>query len=278
MTIKVSVIVPVYKVEKYLARCLDSLINQTLKDIEIICVNDGSPDNSAQILDDYAKKDSRIVIINQQNGGLSSARNAGMKIVKGEYTAFVDSDDWVDLDFFENLYNAAKENDCDIAVGGIIRTKTTKEYYFKVDKMNITDNINEKVLFCDIPDKSYVWNKVYNSKMLKESNITFEVGRVYEDMLFTAQIFYYSKKLVTVPNTYYYYFRHRNTIVARSNKKAEEDLQYTKEKMLQFYKEHNVNIDHIELTYRFKILGLTLYKTKTKNGKKLHYLLNFIRW
>ena len=100
---KISVIVPVYNVEKYLARCLDSIINQTLADIEIICINDGSTDNSLEILNDYAKKDSRIKIIDQTNAGLSCARNAGMQIAQGEYIGFVDSDDWIDLDFYEKL-------------------------------------------------------------------------------------------------------------------------------------------------------------------------------
>ena len=104
--IKVSVIVPVYNCEKYLKKCLDSLVNQTLKDIEIICVNDGSTDNSGRILEEYT--DSRIKIITKENGGLSSARNAGIAVAKGEYLGFVDSDDWVDLDFYEKLYNTAK--------------------------------------------------------------------------------------------------------------------------------------------------------------------------
>ena len=125
--ISLSIIVPVYNVENYLIRCLDSLVNQTLKEIEIICINDGSKDNSLNILEEYAKKDSRIIILNQENAGLSAARNAGMEIAKGEYIGFVDSDDWVDLDFFEKLYIAAKNNDCDIAVADFIREHPTKK-------------------------------------------------------------------------------------------------------------------------------------------------------
>ena len=113
---KISIIVPVYNVEKYLERCLDSLINQTLKDIEIICINDGSTDNSSEILKEYAKKDSRIIIINQNNQGISVARNNGMNKAKGKYIGFVDSDDWVDLDFFEKLYKAAEKHNAQIAV------------------------------------------------------------------------------------------------------------------------------------------------------------------
>lgn len=101
---KISIIVPVYNTEKFLEKCLNSLINQTLKDIEIICINDGSTDKSLQILEKFANKDKRIQIINQTNSGLSVARNIGIKKAKGEYIGFVDSDDWVDLNFFEQLY------------------------------------------------------------------------------------------------------------------------------------------------------------------------------
>ena len=111
----VSVIVPVYKVEKYLSKCLDSIVNQTYKNLEIILVDDGSPDNSGKICDEYAQKDSRIKVIHKENGGLSSARNAGLDIATGEYIAFADSDDSVHLDFVEKLYRAIKEENADIA-------------------------------------------------------------------------------------------------------------------------------------------------------------------
>ena len=118
---KVSIIVPVYNVEKYLEKCLDSLVNQSLHDIEIICVNDGSKDDSLDILEKYAKKDSRIKIINKQNQGLSAARNDGLKVAAGEYVGYVDSDDWVDLNFYEKLYESAKKYNAEIASGNIIR-------------------------------------------------------------------------------------------------------------------------------------------------------------
>lgn len=112
---KISIIVPVYNVEKYLSKCLNSLINQTLAELEILCVNDGSTDNSAKILADFAKMDSRIKVFFQENSGQSAARNLAIERATGEYLGFVDSDDWVDLDYFEKLYNTAKKYDCDIA-------------------------------------------------------------------------------------------------------------------------------------------------------------------
>lgn len=114
--VKVSIIVPFFNTEKYIEKCLNSLVNQTLSDIEIICVNDGSTDNSMITVRRFALKDSRIKIIEQQNLKQGAARNNGMKIAQGEYIGFVDSDDWVDLDYFERLYNAAKKYDSDIAL------------------------------------------------------------------------------------------------------------------------------------------------------------------
>ena len=112
---KVSVIVPVYKVEKYLNKCVDSIINQTLEDIEIILVDDGSPDNCGKICDDYAQKDNRIVVIHKTNGGLSDARNAGLEVARGEYIGFVDSDDYIAPEMISLLYGVCKKNSTDIA-------------------------------------------------------------------------------------------------------------------------------------------------------------------
>lgn len=112
--IKVSIIVPIYNVEKYLHQCVDSLLNQTLREIEVILVDDGSPDSCPRICDEYKKKDTRVKVVHKQNGGLSDARNAGMKLVEGEYVAFIDSDDYVDLYMFEKLYAAAKERNLDV--------------------------------------------------------------------------------------------------------------------------------------------------------------------
>src|SRR5574344_1424030 len=108
---KVSIIVPIYNVEKYLDRCMESLLNQTLKDIEIIMVDDGSPDNCPKMCDEYAKRDKRVKVIHKKNGGLGYARNSGLDIATGEYVAFVDSDDYVDVNMYETLYNFAKDND-----------------------------------------------------------------------------------------------------------------------------------------------------------------------
>lgn len=276
---KVSIIVPVYNVEKYLRKCLDSLINQTLKDIEIICVNDGSKDNSPKILEEYAKKDNRIIVINQENAGLSVARNSGIDIAKGEYIGFVDSDDWIDLDYYEKLYNAASTNDTDIAVGGIIRvTGIKKKKFLNFEKETLTDNANLKFELCDVPEKSYVWNKIYKTQKLKELNLKFEEGRIFEDCIFTPQALFFLGKMVTVPNTYYYYLRRGNSTVKQRSEKANADNVYANKKASDFIKEHNIDISsHEPKTYRFKIFGVTIFKIRQIGKRKQYALFNIIK-
>ncbi len=263
----VSIIVPVYNVEKYLERCLDSLINQTLKDIEIICVNDGSKDNSANILEKYTKKDNRIIVLNQENAGLSVARNTGMKVVKGEYIGFVDSDDWVDLDFFEKLYIAAKKYECDIAVADFIREHPKKKKIrLNLKKEEIFEKPEDKYLICKTYREGCVWNKIYRTDFLKKINLTFVEGMYYEDRDFTTRSIYYSKKLITVPNTYYRYFVNPKSIVKKGiNKIQGEHYIIVRQQVLNFLKEKNLNLPdglYKAEKYSYKIFGKTLFTIK----------------
>ena len=276
---KVSIVVPVYNVEKLLPRCLNSLINQSLRDIEIICVNDGSKDYSLKILQEFANKDERISIIDKQNEGLSVARNIGFEKAQGEFVAFLDSDDWVDLDFYEKLYNSAVKNNADIAVAGIIRTKVNKKtFILEYNEEEVTNDIYRKIELCDIPECCFVWNKIYRLDKLKSLNILFEASRIYEDMIWTPQVLYGMNKIVTVPDTYYYYWRHANTLVKKSNAKTDVDLKYAKEKFVNFFKEHNVDIDkYLIKVKKYKIFGITILKIKQKGYKKEYTLLNFVK-
>lgn len=131
---KISVVVPVYNVEKYLKECIDSIINQTLEDIEIICVNDGSTDSSLEILNDYAKKDSRIIVINKSNSGYGHTMNMGLNAATGEYVGIIESDDFADKNMFEDLYKLAKEYDADIVKG---------DWYNYCQKINLQEKITE---------------------------------------------------------------------------------------------------------------------------------------
>ena len=205
---ELSVIIPVYNTDKYLEKSLDSLTSQTLKDIEIICVNDGSTDNSLAVLQKYADKDSRIIVINQEHKMQGAARNAGIKIAEGEYIGFVDSDDWVDKDYFEKLYNAVKKYDSDIALATNIRTghgKTKKR--LNITKEEYLTDLQNKVDTCHLWKDGCPTNKIYRADLLRENEILFPEGVICEDKIFTTKAVYYANGIVTVPNVYYYYFR-----------------------------------------------------------------------
>lgn len=274
--VKISVIVPVYNSEKFLEKCLNSLINQEFQDIEFICVNDGSKDRSLEILNTYAKKDKRLKIIDLANSGPSIARNKGLEIAQGEYIGFVDSDDWLDFDFFKKLYTSAKKYDADIAASGIKRHKSCKwKYYIKFKKEKFTDDTIEKFKLCDVPDKCYVWNKIYKASELKKHNITFEPNTYFEDRCFTAEALIYLKRLVTVPDIYYHYRVNYNSIVKTKSLKKSEDSKYTKENMQKIMLQNGVNIRHE--VKKFKVLGLTVCKVKYYGNKKELILLNQLK-
>lgn len=279
---KVSVIVPVYNVEKYLKRCLDSLINQTLSDIDIICINDGSKDSSLQILEQYAQKDSRIVIYNQENSGLSVARNTGLEHASGEYIGFVDSDDWVDLDFYEKLYNSAKNNNADIAVADFIRehpNKKPKRLKLKEEKIYTTPE--DKFMICKVHREGCVWNKIYRTEFIKSINLKFVPKMYYEDRDFTIRSLYFSKKLVTTPNTYYRYFVNPKSIVnKRQNYIQDEHYILVRQQVLQFIREHNIKVPdglYKAEIYRYKLFGKTLFTIKESINSKYIFLFGKIQ-
>lgn len=214
--IKVSIIVPAYNVEGYIEDCLNSLINQTLKEIEIIVVNDESTDSTPKIIEKFAQKDSRIKVINQKNQGLSGARNSGLKIAQGEYIGFVDSDDYVDLDYFEKLYNTAKEYDADMTVASILKHKKDfLKYNAKYSKITCEEKLDKKIRLCQDKKKRYfyVWNKLCKYDLLKNHNQEFPLGRVFEDVVFTTKNIYNSNKIVSVPDIKYHYIERAGSIV-----------------------------------------------------------------
>ena len=197
---KVSVIIPVYNVERYLTDCLDSLLRQTLVDIEIICVNDGSTDGSPDILMRYAKLDSRMIILNQENSGLSSARNAGLDIAQGEYLYFLDSDDYIDANALQILYIKAQEDDLDILFfnGTAIYEDPALEKFFPEVKhycrrsLRVNDPLSGAELFCTMREndtyRASVCMQLIKRTYLARTQVKFETGIVHEDELFSFLI------------------------------------------------------------------------------------------
>lgn len=210
----VSIIVPIYKVEPYLRRCLDSIVNQTYTNLEIILVDDGSPDNCPQICDKYAEKDKRIVVVHKKNGGLSDARNVGLDICQGEYISFVDSDDWVSETYIKALIRLIAENDSDIAICEHLKTaeeKTKKEFF--VDKKNYSSKEALLRLFAK-NNITYVvsWGKLYKNSLF--ASFRFPIGKYHEDEFTTYILFYNSKKISYTSEILYYYYQRSDSIVS----------------------------------------------------------------
>lgn len=205
---KISISIPIYNVAQYLRKCLETIINQTLKDIEIILVDDGSTDSSGQICDEYAKKDSRIIVIHKENGGLASARQAAIDIAKGSFFCACDADDWAELDMYEQLYNKAVETGADIVMC---------DYYIEYeDGRTISKhfkgfNDNEKLYVGDalkgkVPPM--FWNKIYKREIFQKNNIYWEQGiDLGEDFLISLKIFQSPKTISHVQTPLYHYRR-----------------------------------------------------------------------
>ena len=209
----ISVIVPIYKVEKYLKRCVNSLLAQSYSDFELILVDDGSPDNCGNICEEYAAKDKRIRVIHKENGGLSDARNVGLGIAKGEYIAFVDSDDWVATNYLETLLKVIELTDSDICECEVLKTTGEIEKYKKSDEQ-YTSYSSEKaleLLICDKILHQYVWNKLYKRSCLK--GIPFAVGKINEDEFWTYQVFGNARRITKISNVLYYYFQRGSSIM-----------------------------------------------------------------
>lgn len=276
--IKVSVVVPVYNTEEYLERCLKSLVNQTLKEIEIICVNDGSTDNSDKILKEYSKQYSNIKVINQQNLKQGAARNKGVNNANGEYIGYVDSDDWVDNNYFEKLYTTAKKYDADIALATNIRIgngKTKKR--LNITKEGIYSSLQNKLDVCKQSKNECPTNKIYRRKFLNKHEIVWTEGVYCEDKIYTLKAVYYANSVVTVPDVNYYYYRRTNSTVKKS--KNNHDKNFARRQVLNFLKEHNANIRDCEfwaIKSEKKVLGLTIWKIKESLKTEKHYLFGII--
>ncbi len=280
---KVSVIIPVYNVEKYLKECLDSVVNQTLKDIEIICVNNGSVDNSLQILEEYSAKDCRIKIIDKNNTGVASARNEGIKAASGEFIGFVDSDDWIELDYFEKLYKAAIEYNSDISYTNIVKffNENKVERFYGPNDKRIAKSAEEKYEMGYVPYNCHVVNKIYNTKKVKLLNVLFEDGFYFEDMEWTHKILYYLGTMAAVPDTRYYYRIRENSITKTIAEKNLNDLDRARYKSLDFVQKKDIKIKNIKAYFptektRISFLGLPLLKIARFVNYKYFYLFGFI--
>ncbi len=241
---KISVIVPIYNVESYLAKCLNSLVHQTMENIEIVLINDGSTDLSENIAKKYIKKHKNIKYYKKENGGQSSARNMGLKYANGEYIAFVDSDDYIELNMFEIMYEYALKNNLDIVMCGI--KYVYDNYEEKVSLFNETRLITNKEYITSSPAP---WNKIYRRELLKNANYEFPKGIIYEDLSLTPRLGIYTEKIGYVNNYLYNYIQRNNsTMNIEAYNPRINDIFVSLELLYNFFKENNKLIEfHDEL-------------------------------
>lgn len=206
MNPKLSIIVPVYNVEKYLEKCIISILEQTFEDFELILINDGSTDNCGAICDDFAKQDNRIKVIHKENGGQSSARNIGINIARGEYIGFVDSDDYIMPTMYEKLYKGCQKNNADISIAG---WTTVNEYGDMINKYQIS-----KVSFLSFMIKAYPWNKLYKKKLFIENDFYFKEGMIYEDVELIPKLYTKANKVILIDSAEYNYLKRSNSTTA----------------------------------------------------------------
>lgn len=272
--ILVTVIVPCYNVEKYIEKGLNSLINQTLKDIEIIVINDGSNDNTLKILNEFKKNDKRIRIIDKKNEGVSAARNIGLKEAKGKYICFMDSDDWLEKDFLEKMYNKISENDYDMVACDTYAIYPNKKKYIK---SNINDNQDEKKLMIDA--YTVIWNKIYKKEIIKD--IYFDNSISFcEDVLFLYEVYLKVKRVGSIHEPLYNYLQREKSLTYTYNEII-YDLIKSIDKVVDYYEINNyLDKYYQEIEYSYvRYLFATFIKrlSKTKNKIKFKKGCNFVK-
>lgn len=258
----ISIIVPVYNVEKYIDRCVKSIIKQKYENIEIILVNDGSTDNSGYLCDKWKDIDKRIQVIHKKNGGLSDARNAGLNICSGKFVGFVDSDDWIDSNMYQEMYKLIKQYKSDICMCRIEKTENTRKIItreFNYTKEPYLFNKEEALeeLFKDKIDVSSC-SKLYNVELFKETQFPF--GKTNEDFAILYKLFLKSQKIVYTKQVFYYYIERENSITTSVFNKQQFDKYYNCLSMLEYIKNNAPSMLSLAKHYTW-YQGFCLLKT-----------------
>lgn len=268
---KVSVIIPVYNTEKFLRKCLDSVCNQTLQDIEIICINDCSTDGSLEILREYAGKDNRIKLIELlENCGAAKARNIGIDIAEGEYLGFVDSDDFIDLDFYKKLYGKAKETDADAVKGKLYLYDINTNKVYLEAWIDINDSVKK--------NKANFYftftTAIYKSSLIKEYNIRFLEGLIhFEDPYFTIMAAIHYNKLEVIDDAKYYYINNPNS-TSRKNitKEQAKSIVYGADVVLDLLNNANIDKLHYEIVFNYVVNQLLCWCNKLNCPNELNII------
>lgn len=271
MNPEISIIVPIYNVEKYLNKCIESILNQTFYKFELILVDDGSSDKCGDICDEYAKKDNRIKVIHKKNGGLSSARNAGLDIAKGQYIGFIDSDDYINRNMFEILYENIVKYEADISICNFEyiyedgSMSKNKELYS--DEIYILNNIEslDKLYNEDGVVFTVAWNKLYSRKLFHETR--YDLGKIHEDEFIIHKLLYKSKYVVYTNYKLYYYLQRKESITQNKFNIKRLDIVYAFKERMDFFKINNLsNLESKAQKSYIDIFFKYYYKVKDELG------------
>jgi glycosyltransferase involved in cell wall biosynthesis len=266
----ISIIVPVYNMESYLDRCMSSILNQTYKNLEIILVDDGSTDSSPKMCDDYAIKDNRIKVVHKENGGLSDARNAGLKIATGNYIGYVDSDDWIELDMYERMYNACVENNVQLAVCRYFREYDDKTVDDGTPRIEIFSR--DEILRIYITDKdgymvyNSVWSKLFKRELVE--GVVFPKGRNSEDIMYTTRALCKLDKAAYIDTCLYHYVIDRKDSimnVAKTERMFKDEIPFWREHI--DYIRDNVSDDMADLAVYYFYRRLLCYYIDTADKR-----------
>lgn len=285
---EISIIVPVYNVEEYLANCIESILNQTFRDFELILVNDGTKDNSLEICKRYEAIDSRIKIVDKENGGLSSARNAGLDVAKGKYIGFVDSDDYIHPQMYEILYNEIINYEADISICEFEKvydlnpTKTSFENgKYKVDEFNNLDALNQLTLEKSV-EFIVSWNKLYKKELF--NNIRFKKGMIHEDEFIIHRLLYKANKIIYINKELYYYLQRKSSIMGSSNNVTKIDYLLALSDRIIFLNKYKIldlqykfEVKYFEILYKFYPSAVYNKNAKNKSVKIWKLRFNFLK-
>lgn len=275
----ISIVVPVYNVERYIRRNLESLVNQTYENIEILVINDETPDNSVEIIKEYEEKyPKKVFLFNKKNGGLSDARNYGLKKAKGKYIVFIDSDDYVEHKMIEELYQSIKQNKSDISICNII------DEYEESGKTQIYSNYIPEAPCSIYEDKKQMlnrfaaWNKMYDIDLFKKNKLTFDKGFIYEDLRLVLKIYLYANKISYTDKALYHYIIRSGSIMTSANLEKNYNIVLAMNNLTEYYKKEKkykefiqeleyLAIDHALIATSVRIIKISKFNELKKNLK-----------
>lgn len=292
MNIKISVIIPVYNCEKSIKKCIESICQQSLEEIEIILVNDGSTDNTSEIIKEYQKQDDRIVILEQKNSGPSIARNRGIKSAHGQYIGFVDSDDYIEKDMYELLYSAINASKAEIGIcnyweeSGVGKVLSETQNDLPNGKVLDKEEIKEKILSSFVKEKNRgffaLWNKIYSKEFLEKHMLQLDEKREHgEDWIFNIQAFDCAEKVVAVENILYHYVQINSNSLMRKYRENQIELLFSGREVLNtVLRKNGISLDEEEhykkffYTFYSYALKEIVHKNKNASERLREYLKN----